>query len=339
MNLIKRSVGLFIFLVMIACGVFSISAFADDEAAEAELTYKVSYSNKYTYLEFTPSNKKNVIRYTTDGTKVTKSSPKYKLRLRTSKGAVVNATEYTKSGEIIDTVTVTLKRKCWTPEIFVTKVKGGYRVALTCATQNSKIHYTTDGSKPTVDSPVYVDPFVVKKGTVVRFYAGKNGWKNSKYIEETIKKANVSEEEFPETEVIASSEPKIEYDEIALQVFERVNAEREKKGLPALEMNYVLCTAAQIRAEELIELYEHERPSGEHWSTVLGEVGYIYVTAGENIGYTEGVKSTVENIVNKWMESKTHRDAILSEWSNETGIAWVKKGNVTYWAQLFGGTE
>jgi len=338
MNFIKRGMALFIFIVMTACGFFSVSAFADDETAKPELTYKISYSNKYTYLELLPSNSKNVVRYTTDGSKVTKSSPKYKIRLRTSKGAVVNAVEYTRSGEIVDSVTVTIKRKCWTPEIYITKVKGGYKVALTCDTLNAKIHYTTDGSKPTVDSPQYVDPFIVKKGTVVRFYAGKNGWKSSKIVKETVKKANVEEEEFPETEVVSACEPKIEYDEVAMAVLARVNEEREKRDLPELEMNYTLCLAAQIRAEEQIESYGHDRPDGDHWSTVLKEVGYAYITAGENVGYTEGVKSTVENIVNKWMESEAHRDNILNEWGDEIGIAWVKKGNVTYWAQLFGVT-
>ena len=340
MNLLKRLASVMIVVVLVVCGLFSVNAFADEETEEVkpEIGYKITYSTKYTYLELTPTNKRNIIRYTTDGSKPKKSSSVYKLKLRTTKGATVRATEYTRSGEIVDSITVDLKRKCQKPEILIAKVKGGYKIAFTCKTDNVKIHYTTDGSKPGVDSPVFVDPFIVKKGTVIRFYAGKYNWKNSSSVKTTVKKANAEESDLPEAEVVVSSAPKIEYDEVSLQILELVNKEREKNGLPALSMNLKLCSAAQIRANEIVDYYDygHTRPDGEHWGTVLGEVEYNFAKAGENTAYSEGVKSTAEQIVDEWMNSSVHRANILNDWGDETGIAWVKKANTTFWVQLFG---
>ena len=338
MSLFKRLTCVFTALIMVISGLFSVSAFAEEEEAAPQLTYKISYTNKYTYLELTPSNSKNVIRYTTDGSAPYKGSKVYKKKLRTSNGATVRATEYTKKGEIVDTVKVTLKRKCCKPEMFALETKGGYKVALVCETKGVSIHYTVDGSKPNGNSPVYVDPFIVEKGDTVRFYAGKYGWKSSAVVKSVVKDSNISEEEFPETVVKVSATPKVEYDEQAMQVLELINKEREKKGLEPLEMNIELCAAAQIRADEMIDYYElgHTRPNGEHWSTVLTEVGYNYQTAGENTRRCEGSKANHENVVKVWMDSKAHRANILNEWGNETGLAWAKKGNYTYWVQIFG---
>lgn len=49
-------------------------------------------------------------------------------------------------------------------------VKGG-KLSASCETQGAKIHYTLDGSVPTVSSPIYSGPFTVTPGTVVTAYA------------------------------------------------------------------------------------------------------------------------------------------------------------------------
>lgn len=44
-----------------------------------------------------------------------------------------------------------------------------------CATPGATIHYTTDGSEPTVDSPVYSSPFRLSDDAVIRAIAVKDG--------------------------------------------------------------------------------------------------------------------------------------------------------------------
>ena len=43
-----------------------------------------------------------------------------------------------------------------------------YKVAFETELPNTTIHYTIDGSRPTVQSPVYTDPVVLPKGTVIK---------------------------------------------------------------------------------------------------------------------------------------------------------------------------
>ncbi len=50
-----------------------------------------------------------------------------------------------------------------------------FSLLLTCQTEGAAIHYTTDGSKPTRESAVYTTPLEVKKNTVVKAIAVKDG--------------------------------------------------------------------------------------------------------------------------------------------------------------------
>ena len=72
--------------------------------------------------------------------------------------------------------------------------------------------------------------------------------------------------------------------ELAEQVIELVNAEREKEGRGLLSMNETLMEGCEIRAEELLEKFSHTRPDGSRCFTVL-EGQYVYSTVGENIAY------------------------------------------------------
>lgn len=292
---------------------FSVTAYADD----AEISYKLSYSEKYTYLTLEPSDKDNEIRYTTDGSKPTAESKLYKSRLKTSKGATVRVAEFNEDGEKVATLKVNVKRRCQKPELSEKETDKGFKITLSTVTDGAEIYYTTDGSKPTEKDKLYEGAFTVEEGTVVRAYAVKSGWKNSTYLKTTV-------------------EPDVKYDETALEILELVNKEREKEGLPSLKMDYKLYEAAQIRAKEQKKKYDHVRPDGEHWSTVLKEVDYDYSVAAENLGWTEGKLSTAELIMEEWMNSPVHKSNILYDGVEEIGISFYKSGNKTYWVQLFG---
>ena len=48
----------------------------------------------------------------------------------------------------------------------------------------------------------------------------------------------------------------------------------KKLGFPPLELDSTLTAAAQIRAKEIIEVFDHTRPNGKACKTVLEELGY-----------------------------------------------------------------
>ncbi|HEY0298509.1 MAG TPA: alpha-L-fucosidase [Arachidicoccus sp.] len=86
----------------------------------------------------------------------------------------------------------------------ISRNKNGF-VSLTTSTEVSAIHYTSDGAAPSLGSPVYTHPFVLKSGGVIKaISADKNGKTSTAAMENFgISKANwkvltkTSDENFP----------------------------------------------------------------------------------------------------------------------------------------------
>lgn len=99
--------------------------------------------------------------------------------------------------------------------------------------------------------------------------------------------------------------------EFAQRVFELTNAEREKEGLPPFGNMDVLDTVALTRAWELSVEYrpDHTRPSGSPFVEAFNENGIIYGAWGENIAAGQ---DSPESVVEAWMNSPSHRAAILN---------------------------
>lgn len=120
------------------------------------------------------------------------------------------------------------------------------------------------------------------------------------------------------------------------RILELVNIERAKYNLNPLTIDQDLNSAAMIRSEDIIHLFEHKRPNGSEITTISSK---IY---GENIAFGQ---STPEQVMAEWMASPTHRANILNSAFTTLGIGYTKVKNdddrmehVTYyWVQLFGG--
>ena len=111
-----------------------------------------------------------------------------------------------------------------------------------------------------------------------------------------------------------------------------VNEERRAAGLSELTVNTAVEAAANVRAEELEELFEHTRPDGSGCFTALVEAGVSYSTAGENIAY--GYTSP-EAVMEGWMNSTGHRANILTPEFTSIGVGYCQIDGVHYWVQLF----
>lgn len=296
-----------------------ISVFAEEKA---EISYKITYEDGKSRLALTPSDKKNTIYYTTDGSKPTVSSKIYSSRLTVKKATVIRAAEYDKKGKKVASVEVELKLKCIEPTLTAEKTEGGFLVSLSSKTKGSTVYYTTDGSKPKKTSAVYGEPFFVESGATVRAYAAKSGCKKSGSIKTKVEKAEGAKKESG-------------VDSVCTEVLECINDYRAENGLSALTFDETLLKAAQLRAAEITENYSHDRPDGTSCFTVLDEVGFSYWTVGENIAWTEGTLSTPATVSRSWINSEPHRKNILNDNFEVTGIAAVRVGKTTYWVQLF----
>lgn len=119
----------------------------------------------------------------------------------------------------------------------------------------------------------------------------------------------------------------------AKQVAKLVNEERAKAGLPALEYDTEIASAAMVRANEITASFSHTRPDGRKFSTVLTDNGIRFNGAGENIAW--GQKSP-EQVMEAWMNSDGHRANILDANFNKIGVGHYQDASGrNYWVQLF----
>jgi len=124
------------------------------------------------------------------------------------------------------------------------------------------------------------------------------------------------------------------YDEnTANELLERTNKERAKRFLPPLTLSEGLCEAAKIRSHEISIVFSHTRPDGSSCFTVLGELGYSYLGAGENIAYGQ---DSPEAVVKAWMNSPGHRANIMNPGFKYLGVGcYESPSGRLYWAQMF----
>lgn len=116
-----------------------------------------------------------------------------------------------------------------------------------------------------------------------------------------------------------------------------LNKERAKADLPALKPNPLLFKAARghsanmAKQEKMEHVLDGKRPSQRVEAT-----GYDWGKVSENLAVSEGGESPLDKIVKSWMDSKTHRENLLSGRVTETGLGIARnaKGDI-YYTQIF----
>lgn len=118
------------------------------------------------------------------------------------------------------------------------------------------------------------------------------------------------------------------------EVLRLVNMERAKVGAAPLTFAKDLAASAYVRAKELPYKFSHTRPNGSKCFTAMPQIGHVL---GENLA---GGQATPKQVVQAWMDSKTHRDNILSKKFKEMGVVYYYQSNSKYkhyWVQHFRG--
>lgn len=103
------------------------------------------------------------------------------------------------------------------------------------------------------------------------------------------------------------------------------NVQRSNAGLNQLTISDKLNQSAQAKSELMLKLncWSHYCPSGTSPWRFFEEAGYLYIFAGENLA--EGFLK-VGDVINAWMNSKTHKANILKESYKEIGFG-ISYGN------------
>ncbi len=125
-------------------------------------------------------------------------------------------------------------------------------------------------------------------------------------------------------------------DEEDIKLFNAVNEARRKNGVEPLQLDPELCRLSYIRAQEQLLEKGHTRPDGTRFITVFNEYNYKCNRAGENICII-GDSSTysTQKATKLWLNSQSHKDVMLREHWQKTGVCSIEKDSKVYCVVLF----
>lgn len=108
-------------------------------------------------------------------------------------------------------------------------------------------------------------------------------------------------------------------------IYAQTNVRRAEYGLAPLLLNETLNIGAEIKVDDMFtqQYFEHVSPDGVDVGGVMDQVGYDYLSVGENLAL--GNFKNDSALVDAWMDSPGHRANILSDTYTEIGIS-VKRG-------------
>ncbi len=139
----------------------------------------------------------------------------------------------------------------------------------------------------------------------------------------------------PLTTTSADNIPDDQLKDMAIEVAFLVNEYRAENGLHPVYVLPYLCDSARVRSRECIQTFDHKRPDGSKFSTVIDTGVIPYSTAFENIA--AGLP-TAEQTMEQWKNSPSHNAAMLNPDLTHMGLGCSYEQNSTYqyyWSQLF----
>jgi len=100
-----------------------------------------------------------------------------------------------------------------------------------------------------------------------------------------------------------------------------INKEREKNNLPVFEIDENLQNVARLKAQDIVDnnYFSHTSPTYGSPFEMLKSYNISYKTASENIAGNSNISKALES----WLNSESHKNNILSNDYNYTGIAVV----------------
>jgi uncharacterized protein YkwD len=126
---------------------------------------------------------------------------------------------------------------------------------------------------------------------------------------------------------------------VADQLLVLLNNYRKTKGLAPVAAGSGYLKAASIRADEAAVVFQHDRPDGSDFYTVLEDLGLPFVACGENLaGRSGGISDqTAGLLMDQWIQSAGHNDNMLNpDWKYAgIGVCLAADGQTVYAAQFF----
>lgn len=111
-------------------------------------------------------------------------------------------------------------------------------------------------------------------------------------------------------------------------IFDLLNEQRTKAGLPKLSADATLFKVARLKAQDMVKnsYFSHTSPTYGSPFKMMKTYGISYKVAGENIAGNPSLQDAVIS----WMNSATHKQNILSNSYNYIGIGVEKSDTYGY---------
>lgn len=164
------------------------------------------------------------------------------------------------------------------------------------------------------------------------------GTVNKKYVRAINSKANSETTSNTTTTTTPTNKTDVSQtpSDLEKELLDLINEKRVAYGLSKLSFDTATQKTAKAKAEDLVanNYFSHNSPTYGTPFEMMQNFGVTYKTAGENIAGN----STLEGAVNAWMNSQGHRENILNNAYNLTGIGIVKSDTYGYvMVQMFVG--
>jgi hypothetical protein len=174
----------------IVSGTYTLSTSSTPVATTVALSPVPGTYTTAQLVTLTDSTPGAVIHYTTDGTTPTTSSPVFSaavsVNATTTIKALATASGYSASLIVIGTYTISASATPETAIVTLSPEPGTFTTAqsvtLSDSTAGAAIHYTTDGTTPTMDSPVYSAPLNVSATMTIQALAAAPGYSMSAIV-------------------------------------------------------------------------------------------------------------------------------------------------------------
>ncbi|MCL2546898.1 MAG: CAP domain-containing protein [Oscillospiraceae bacterium] len=117
------------------------------------------------------------------------------------------------------------------------------------------------------------------------------------------------------------------------QVFTLSNAARQRYGLQALQWHDGVAEVARAHSRDMITrgFFDHDCPDGTSPSDRLYAAGLRGNYSGENLARRQ---HTAQEVVNDWLASPEHREALLHPAFTHMGIGiYINENGQHYWTQ------
>ena len=131
--------------------------------------------HEITYVALSAGGRTAEIYYTIDGTEPTRRSRRYDVLIPIEPGTLLKARAFRSAWKPSDVATAYYAVPAPTFSPDPRAITAPLEIKLACTADRAKIHYTTDGSTPTDESPLYVQSISVAPGVTVkaRAYLGE----------------------------------------------------------------------------------------------------------------------------------------------------------------------